>query len=1043
MAIMIDNKPSYSGEGLVWESLSKNLTNDVVVYNQREILDGDECDFALLIKDRGILIIEVKGWEAKYIFEVTASGQVVLTNNSPEEKKICGSPREQARKYRFQWVNYIKDTLGFSPLVLHMVCYPFITEAEYREKRLDIISEKEITLFSEDIKNPIKLGQKIDRWFNKKKGITNVRFDNAHMAEVRKCFEPSFCVNVETEKTVSNNYSVLKVYGRNLKAEEESELTDAYFAGTKVIVFVHDETELVRLSKHLQKGYNERRIIYRQNNLAIAKKDEEQGEFYCVGKGYFRTFNFEAYLITKDYTNGGDLLITEGEIDEQSDVLLKQIDDDTVFNYKQYKIEHAPIDENILVRAGAGTGKTYSMVSRIAFLRYTRKNIIHNLVDDIAMVTFTNDAADNMRTRLKDAFMNGYLLTGKNRYLQEIEAVDMIQISTIHKFAKAIIQASSVEFGLGHEFSIASGSYVKERIYEKYLDDYLVKKRENDPHISRKLRMPVHKFRKLLMNFAKQLYDKSCDIKQIKTEEFGGFDELPFFNEIIEAVIIPAENEYNQSINAKNKIDLKDSMILLNSAIHGSYKDKCNLRYKYLFIDEFQDTDDVQIDSFLELLKIIRGMKLFIVGDIKQSIYRFRGATDSAFKQIMDSETTWHEFSLTTNYRSDIRLLALFDKLFTRLGQQNYLRFEGGKDKDSLDSTILTELEEDKLITKLEYCSDDNESFHKVLFQAIKEQKAWIEALDSEKLSDEERTIAILVRENWQIKEILQEARKRGIYIETEIGGDLYQLSPALDLYKLVMALMNPKNPSILYNLMTTNYVNIKIDLQGIHGLKKEQKTEIFVEGLNKFFKNSYGKTWEEIIRETRTKPALVLLRDLYEKLQPWQKYDDNENAQRFYKANYELTLEKIIRAYSVDYLTLEVLENSLHINIVTKQQEISRQLDTETKGIRVVCTTIHKSKGLEYGTVIIPFANADISSLTKSELDVVYSDHKLAYGMRIDGPKKYYNSNYDMREEKSQRIQEESRVLYVALTRAIRNVVWLKDTTCTKPITWQRLMEE
>ncbi len=1043
MAIMIDNKPSYSGERLVWESLSKNLPNDVVVYNHREVLDGDECDFALLIKDRGILIIEVKGWEAKYIFEVTASGQVVLTNDSPEEKKIFGSPREQARKYRFQWLNYIKDNLGFSPLVLHMVCYPFITEEEYRKKRLDIISDSEITLFSDEIKNSIKIGQKIDRWFNKKKGITNIKFDNEHMAEVRKCFEPSFRVNVETEKKVSNNYSVLKVYGRNLKTTDEEELINAYFAGTKIIVFVHSETELVHLSERLQKGYNERRIIYRKNNLSIAKKDEKQGKFYNEGKAFFRTFNFEAYLISKDYTNGSDWLITEGETDDKSDALLKQIEKDTVFNYKQYKIEHASINENILVRAGAGTGKTYSMVSRIVFLRYTRRNIIKNLVDDIAMVTFTNDAADNMRKRLKEAFMNGYLLTGKTRYLQEIEAVDMMQISTIHKFAKAIIQASSVDYGLGHDFSIASGTYVKERIYEKYLDAYLVKKGADDPNISRKIRMPVHKFRKLLMNFAKQLYDKSCDIKQVKPEEFGNFEEVPFFNEIIEGVIIPAENEYNQNITLKNKIDLKDSMILLNSAIHGSYREKCDLRYKYLFIDEFQDTDDVQIDSFLELSKIIKGLKLFIVGDIKQSIYRFRGATDSAFKQVLDSETKWNVFTLTTNYRSDKRLLTLFDEIFTRMGQMNYLRFERGKDKDSLDSTIVTDLEENKIITKQDYNSDENDSFYTILFQVIEEQKSWIEALGYEKLSDEERTIAILVRENWQIKDILQEARKRGIYIETEIGGDLYQLSPALDLYKLVMALMNPKSPSMLFNLMNTNYVDVNIALEGLHGLKKEEKTAILVEGLNRFFKNSYGKTWEEIIRETRTKPALSLLRDLYEKLQPWRQYDDNEDSQRFYKANYELTLEKIIRAYSVDYLTLEVLENSLHINIVTKQQELSRQLDTETKGIRVICTTIHKSKGLEYGTVIIPFAAADISSLSKSELDVIYSDHKLAYGMRIDGPKKYYNSNYDKREEKSQRIQEESRVLYVALTRAIRNVVWLKDTACTKPITWQRLLEE
>ena len=148
MAIMIDQKPEYKGEELVWESLSKNLPNDVVVYTHREVVNGDECDFALLIKNRGILIIEAKGWMAKYIFDVINDGSVVLTNDSPDERKTQGSPRIQARKYRFQWLNFIQDRLGFSPLVLHMVCYPFISEKEYHDTHLDMLSDRNITLFA-------------------------------------------------------------------------------------------------------------------------------------------------------------------------------------------------------------------------------------------------------------------------------------------------------------------------------------------------------------------------------------------------------------------------------------------------------------------------------------------------------------------------------------------------------------------------------------------------------------------------------------------------------------------------------------------------------------------------------------------------------------------------------------------------------------------------------------------------------------------------------------------------------------------------------
>ena len=69
MAIMMDNKPTeYKGEALVWEKLYSLLPNDVVIYNHREVVDDREFDFALLIKDVGILVLEVKGWQAlKYM----------------------------------------------------------------------------------------------------------------------------------------------------------------------------------------------------------------------------------------------------------------------------------------------------------------------------------------------------------------------------------------------------------------------------------------------------------------------------------------------------------------------------------------------------------------------------------------------------------------------------------------------------------------------------------------------------------------------------------------------------------------------------------------------------------------------------------------------------------------------------------------------------------------------------------------------------------------------------------------------------------------
>lgn len=1035
MALMIDNKPTeYKGEALVWEKLSSLLPNDVVIYNHREVVDDREFDFALLIKNIGIMVIEVKGWQAQYVFDVKSPDEIIIEG----EAKVYGSPEKQARGYRFDWLNFLNDQFGISPVVLSMVCYPFISEKEYKDVRLDVVSSKDFTIFSDDLSSASKLGQKISNAFVKKKPLNRTPFDENAIAVVRQYFEPSYKAKDEQITEVADAYSILKIFNGNLSESEIDDLVNSYFSGTKVITFVKKEDDLNMIVSKIADGFRKRGIISDKGDIRLAEADEVQPEFLCNDNS-FRIFNFEIYIHNLDLDTD-EVIVVEGQYTEQQKTVLEGVANFTNWNFDQFKVEHAKGDKNILVQAGAGTGKTYSMVSRIAYLCLSRSRFVNNLVDEIAMVTFTNEAADNMKARLKRYFMNCYILTKNKKILYEIEAVDLMQISTIHKFAKAVLQSTAMEYGLGAEFAISSSEYAKEQIYEKYLNDFLVRRQKEEANFAQQLRMPVHKFRKLLMHFSQQLYNKSYGIKKIKAENLGTFEEWPFFNEVIMEVMIPAEKEYEEQIFSKNKVDLKESMLLLNDAVNGIFREKCGLRYKYLFIDEFQDTDDVQIDSFLKLQNVIKNVKLFVVGDLKQSIYRFRGATISAFDLIRTDESRWEEFSLTINYRTDKRLLDKFDVIFSKMGSRGYLPFLQGR--DSLSSSIDTFLPAHDLITKLEYEGDEQRM--DALFAEIERQKGIIKYLSTHhKLTSKDMMIAILVRDNWQIHDILEEAKVRGEFIETQVGGDLYQLTPALDLYKLVLALLNPRDPVCLFNLIDSNYIEINLDIQGLHGLDREVQVSKLTEVLNQYFIGKLNKDWEQIIGDTKIQPILKLLRNIYESCQPWFCYSDNENEQKFYNANYELVLEKITKTYSVDYLTLNVIEHSMHINIMTKQEELARNVENKTDDIRVICTTVHKAKGLEYGCVIMPYMGMDITSMKKADLDVYVENDKLAYGIRIgDEPDKKYNSNYDISQEQTERVNEESRVLYVALTRAIRNVVWMKDAKSKSKISWQNLME-
>lgn len=1037
MAMMIDKKPEYKGEGKVWESLSDNLPGEAIVYNSREV-NGREFDFCILMKNVGMIIIEVKGWLADSIFDVAGVDEIIIQGYDKPEK----SPKKQARAYRFGLLNLISDKYNVSPLIFDLVCYPFISKKEYYDKRLDIVSEEALTLFKEDLSDPIRLGDKLLNAYNQCKSIPHAEMDEELMGKIRQHFEPHFQMKKPLELNNQVPYSVVIADAKKMAKKQIHDIVDSYLKGTKTVVFVESEDVADSILYVLEGELNDRGVYAEKNNLRLKKG--ANNEFSLKGNA-FRIFNFELYVVDvlSDFLEEA-VTIYEGDCTFEERTILEKLSQKTTFNIRQYFIEHASSVKNILVRAGAGTGKTYSMVSRIAFLCNKFENPTVNLIDDIAMVTFTNDAADNMKNRLKQMFINYFVLTSNPKFLKYIEDTDFMRISTIHKFAREIIKEASMQMGLGDNFAITSGDYIKEQIYEKYLNDFIAKKEAENPNFINEIKLPLYQFRRMLVEFSNQLYNKSIDIKKIKEEELGNAPGLlPFFNETIMEVIIAAEIEYATKIQESNKIDLRETMIVLNDVVNQKDKDKTHLDYKYIFIDEFQDTDDAQIDSFLKIQQLIgKDCNLFVVGDLKQSIYRFRGATISAFKRLNATPDKWEEHTINTNYRTDSRLLEVMDEIFQSMGASAWLPYV--YDADHLVSNLNGGANEDELYECVPYHGKNDEQLE-VLLGLLKREKSKILELEkTRKLSKEEKTIAILVRENWQIEEIIKGCKEldEEVEIETKVGGDLYQLDSTIDFCKLLMALTNPDDPVCLVNFIESNYVDMPLWYQGLQNEEKQEQTAKLVDALDKYFMARMNKTWNGLVAYVQANPVLVVLKTIFETLQPWNKYSEDLDKQRFYKSNYELLIEKIIKSYSVDYLTLTVITNSIQINILTKQQELARATTEDETGIKFLCTTVHKAKGLEYGTVILPFTGQAIDNLKKANTDVNYSGSKLAYSIKVDENKKDCNSNYDSQEEIGQRICEEARILYVALTRAIRNCIWMKDTDKKSNMSWSKFLE-
>lgn len=1035
MAKMIDQKPGYFGEAKVWESIEKYLSNDIIAYNGREI-NGREFDFCLFIENQGILIIEVKGWQSDKINVLGVDNIVIQGYEKPQR-----SPKKQARAYRFAFLNKIVEKYNTSPLIFDMVCYPFITKEEYKKKRLDIVSEEQFTIFKEDLEDQNLLINKIRSAYDFSAGIPHADLTYDLIFRLRQDWEPEITNFVKLTKLNSKPYSLLTCLPGSISENTVAQIVDEYFNGIKRFIFLSDSVSYQSLIEAFDSTFKSQNIEPAGNSLQVRYVDGLKS-----GNLHTRTFNLEIYLVpTLTEICVQDTTIEEGSCTAEDIALISRLSNLTSFNKEQFFVEHSSPENNTLVEAGAGTGKTYSMVSRVAFLCNKKINPILNIAEEVAMVTFTNDAAINMKDRLKQLFMNYFVLTSDLRYLKFIEDVDRAHISTIHSFALEIIRSSSLYTGLGTNLRISSNEYLRSQIYDIYLSSFIKKLENENQNFINEIPVPIYDLKKKILGIADHLLAKSIDLSSIKRSEMGIPTEstIPYLNDIIEEVVFPAENDYFRTIHLSNDMDLKECIILLVKILNEMDGKLKNLKLRYLFIDEFQDTDDAQIQVFQKLQTLINAKcRLFIVGDLKQSIYRFRGAKLSAFKQMKNSSVfDWSTHHLTINYRTDSRLLELYDDIFKEMGAQNYLPYSL---EDQLTSFLTSEADSQNLFVSVPCHAKDENIFFDTFMDILRKQEAFISSLmQHKKLTKEERTIAVLVRSNWQVENLVKAAKLRGLKINTKSGGDLFQLISTQDFYKLVLALDNSSNPLHLINFIESNNTTLKLDYLKYSALSREDQLVDITRILDNFFSLRMGKTWQQIVNEAYTKPILYVLRNIYDSLEPWKQFSYKPNEQTYYMTNYDFLIERIIKYSRIESLTLNHIVQYLKNNILSGKHELSRSIDSDDEGIQLICTTIHKSKGLEYGTIVLPYTDTDISDIRSVKLDANYSESKLSYKVIFDNKVSEWNSNYNFTLETDDQIAEESRILYVALTRAIRNCVWIKNMDRNPAISWGSLLEE
>ncbi|WP_243413809.1 UvrD-helicase domain-containing protein, partial [Pseudoflavonifractor phocaeensis] len=429
-----------------------------------------------------------------------------------------------------------------------------------------------------------------------------------------------------------------------------------------------------------------------------------------------------------------------------------------------------------------------------------------------------------------------------------------------------------------------------------------------------KLGMPVYAIRESILDFIGKLHNKSVDIQDIEPQDFGTLlndESHGELHELLASVIPSVEREYFEELLENNKIHLSSMMSILNRFISKPDSESRIRELKtdknaqqFMFVDEFQDTDDSQIESLLRIAQLL-DYNLFLVGDIKQCIYRFRGAKEKAFDQlgIDNAPEKWLEFSLQRNYRTDKHLLDIFDRSFTAWGE--------------MDEELLTyDAAKDKLIGTRDYNGDylsSKNRFYRrlpaaneemripVLVEEIKRIQRRIQYEENHgiKLSAKEKSIAILVRENWQADMIRTDCARLGISVHTNTGGDLYMSQPAMDMLTLVNALVHFDEADYLYNLVTSNFFNLDIPKSNLYELRmkirtgkwrakvdEKEQVNYLIRYMNLLLANTVDKkfnTWETIVASLRTQPILQAVRKIYSTLEPWKHFSDDPWKQHYY----------------------------------------------------------------------------------------------------------------------------------------------------------------
>ncbi|MDP8314902.1 MAG: UvrD-helicase domain-containing protein [Candidatus Celaenobacter antarcticus] len=484
-----------------------------------------------------------------------------------------------------------------------------------------------------------------------------------------------------------------------------------------------------------------------------------------------------------------------------------------------------------------------------------------------------------------------------------------------------------------------------------------------------------------------------------------------------------------------NEVIIKTRELLNN---HEDVRRRIAKQFRHILVDEFQDTNNLRWDIIRHIARtengIIRDRGIFIVGDKKQSIYRFQQADVEVMNRAQDelsklSDDTLIEFN--DNYRASKEYIQhvinpFFGKIFyapeypfEAAFENTYYPVHNSSKEDIAQKT--------KIVCDIHATSyEPAESDYAPAIHAAYITKKYLQWADEVGL-EEGVVVGILLRNFIHIAEYLRIFQKYDLPFQIIGERNLFSQQEVYDLFHFISVMINPHDDVALIGLMRSPFFCIEDTLiYDLKNRKKENSIFDFMEN-NAAYAHIYSSIskWRQ---SARSAPLDVLLQTILSQAHRELGYvSEIGGPQRL--ANIDKIIN-VLHSLELDGNSLQEIHEYLSYQFNHKSDVAQADLPTPSK---IQIMTIHKAKGLEFPTVIIPELD---STSTRKEAGVIYHsrllpEDQIEVGISIkegiESKKTNLLENIKKQDKREQQA-EDKRLFYVAVTRAKYRVALLAD---------------